>query len=145
MNKIKIAIIGCGRIFHKHYNSIKKQSNNYELVGAFDIDIKKNEGICKKYSIEKFNSVGELIKKKKPNLISILNESGKHIDTCKEIISKYKIRNFIIEKPLDVSVKKIIDFKDFIKNKKVNIFTVKQNRFNKAIVKAKYLISKNKI
>ena len=41
MNKIKIAIIGCGRIFDKHYNSIIKLSKNYELVGAYDLDKKK--------------------------------------------------------------------------------------------------------
>jgi len=145
MNKIKIAIIGCGRIFDKHYNSIIKLSKNYELVGAYDLDKKKNKNINQKYGIEKFNTFDELIKKKKPNLVSILNESGKHIETCKKIILKHDIRNFIIEKPLDVSVRKIIDFKKFIKNKKINIFTVKQNRFNKAVIKAKNLIQEKKL
>lgn len=65
MNKIKIAIIGCGRIFDKHYNSIIKLSKNYELVGAYDLDKKKNKNINQKYGIEKFNTFDELIKKKK--------------------------------------------------------------------------------
>ena len=86
-----------------------------------------------------------MINSSKPDIIVILVESGNHLKICKKIILKHKIKNFIIEKPLDVSVEKIKKFKKFINRKNINIFTVKQNRFNKAIVKAKKIINQDLI
>lgn len=138
----KIAIIGCGRIFNKHYSSLVKNKAFFKIVGVFDIDKDKNiesSNLCK---TKIYSSVDELIQLTSPDIVSILVESGNHLKVCKEIIKKYSIKNFIIEKPLDTTVKKINYFKNFIKNKKINIFAVKQNRFNKAIIKAKEIIDK---
>jgi len=142
---LKIAIIGCGRIFSKHLKAINKSTKYFNLVGVFDKNKLKNKKAALASNTKIFNSLDELISKTNPDIISILVESGNHLKICKEIIRKYKIKNFVIEKPLDVSSQKIIKFQKFIKGKNVNIFTVKQNRFNKSIVKTKEIIEKNLI
>lgn len=143
--KSKIAIIGCGRIFSKHLKAINKSTEYFNLVGVFDKNKLKNKKAAFASNTKIFNSLEELISKTNPDIISILVELGNHLKVCKEIIRKYKIKNFIIEKPLDVSSQKIIKFQKFIKGKNINIFTVKQNRFNKSIVKTKEIIEKNLI
>ena len=141
----KISIVGCGRIFNKHYNSINNLKDYFVISGVFDLDKKKNQLASKKTSTKQFKSLDEMINSSKPDIIVILVESGNHLKICKKIVLKHKIKNFIIEKPLDVSVEKIKKFKKFINGKNINIFTVKQNRFNKAIVKAKRIINQDLI
>jgi predicted dehydrogenase len=139
----KLAIIGCGRIFKKHYQSAKKLNLFFKIVGVFDKNPERNLRASELCNTIIFNNYHELIKNTNPDIVCILVESGNHLKICKDIIKNHNIKNFIIEKPLDVSVKKIKKFDHFIKNKNINIFTVKQNRFNKAVVKAKDLIEKN--
>jgi len=119
---------------------LKKKFN---LVGVFDKNFFRNKNSSIQCETIEYKSYDELIKKTNPDIVSILVESGNHLNICKDIIKKHNVKNFIIEKPLDTSSKKILNFKKFIKNKKINIFTVKQNRFNDAVVKAKSLINKN--
>ena len=38
MQKIKIGVVGCGRIFLKHYEAINFHNENYELVALCDTD-----------------------------------------------------------------------------------------------------------
>ena len=44
MKKIKLGVLGCGRIFDKHLRAINdvKNINNFELVSVCDNDKKKN-------------------------------------------------------------------------------------------------------
>ncbi len=141
----KVVIIGAGRIFQKHYQSIKNLKNKFKLVGVFDKEKTRNSNCSILCGVPIYNNYDDLIESTKPDIITILTESGNHLKICKDIIKKFRVKNFIIEKPLDVSTKKIISFNKYIKNKKINIFTVKQNRFNKAVVKAKDIIDKNLI
>jgi len=139
----KVVIIGAGRIFNKHFEALNHNKKYFKIVGIFDIDPKKNLKASKLCNTRICSNINDLIKLTKPDLISILVESGNHLKVCKEVIKKHNIKNFIIEKPLDISTKKIKIFSKFIKNKNINIFTVKQNRFNKAVVQAKKLIDQN--
>lgn len=141
----KIAIIGTGRIFQKHYKSLVSLNKKFRIVGIFDKQEDRNLKSSKLCNVPNFKNYHDLLDNTQPDIVAILVESGNHLKICKDIISKHQIKNFIIEKPLDVSTHKILKFSKFIKNKKINIFTVKQNRFNKAVVKAKELIDKNLI
>ena len=38
---LKIAIIGCGRIFNKHFEAISSLKRIYRIVGIYDRDKKK--------------------------------------------------------------------------------------------------------
>jgi UDP-N-acetyl-2-amino-2-deoxyglucuronate dehydrogenase len=141
----RVGIIGAGRIFTKHFEAIRSLNKNFKIVGIFDKKKNRNlkaSNLCK---TPVFKNIDELIKTTKPDIITILVESGKHLEVCKKVILNSNIKNFVIEKPLDVSSKKIINFKNFVSRKNINIFTVKQNRFNKAVVKAKDIIKKKLI
>ena len=41
MKKIKIAIIGCGRIFDKHKAAIEKLKKNFVIESVCDLNLKK--------------------------------------------------------------------------------------------------------
>jgi UDP-N-acetyl-2-amino-2-deoxyglucuronate dehydrogenase len=142
---MRVVIIGAGRILNKHLQAIKFLKKKFKIVGVYDKKHDRNlasSSLCKTTVYKNYN---ELIKITKPEIVTILVESGRHLNVCKDIIVKHNIKNFIIEKPLDISSEKIKSFENFIKHKNINIFTVKQNRFNKAVSKAKDLIDKKLI
>ena len=73
-----------------------------------------------------------------------MTDSGSHAKIAIKIIQKKK--DIIIEKPIAVSLKdaeKIVDLENKYKN--LNIFVVKQNRFNLPILKLKEAIIKKRL
>jgi len=76
-------------------------------------------------------------------MATILTDSGSHAKIAIKIINKKK--SLIIEKPIAVSLKdakKIVNLEKKYKN--LNIFVVKQNRFNLPIIKLKDAIQKKR-
>ena len=77
---INALIIGCGRIFSKHYNSLKKiGENKIKIVGVCDLKDKKNE-INKKYGLKFFFNYKKAILKTNPDVAIILTPSGLHAE-----------------------------------------------------------------
>lgn len=132
---MKYALIGCGRIATNH---IKAATNNKLcIVGVCDVVSEKMDEILQEHNlsddnnIKKYEDYKDMIKKEKPELVSIATESGNHAE-----IALYCIEhdvNLIIEKPMAMSIEdanKIIALSD---RKGVKVSACHQNRFNVAI------------
>ncbi len=52
--KIKIAVIGCGRISKNHFGSIEKHADDLELVAVCDNDPEKLQEAAAKYNVPAF-------------------------------------------------------------------------------------------
>ena len=139
---INIAIIGCGRIFHKHL-SVLQRNKKFRLISICDIDQAKLDSV-KIPGLKKYNKIETMVTiEKKLDMISILTPSGVHLKNFLKV-SKY-VKNILIEKPLTTSLKDAKKF-FFISNKNKNkVFVVMQNRFNKPILKLKDVVKKNKL
>ena len=97
--KIKFAIIGCGRIFPKHYEIFeKKLFNNFVLTSICEKKSKKLKKINKKTNLNFYKDYKKLIKNEKIDVAIILTESGNHYDVAKYCL-EHKL-NIIVEKPL---------------------------------------------
>ena len=69
-------IIGCGRIFYKHLESINSlKKNKIKIVGFCDKDTKKLKKL-KKYKLDIFENFKKAINHTKPDLVIILTPSG---------------------------------------------------------------------
>jgi UDP-N-acetyl-2-amino-2-deoxyglucuronate dehydrogenase len=137
--KIKVAIVGLGRIFTKHLAAI--QSNkNIEIIAICDTSIKKKS----EYSylnVFFYRSMEKMLSENKVDLTIICTPSGYHADHFAKLSSYCK--NFVIEKPIALTkseIKKILFYK---KKNKNNIFVVKQNRFNKPVILLNKLLKEN--
>jgi UDP-N-acetyl-2-amino-2-deoxyglucuronate dehydrogenase len=138
--KIKVLILGAGRVF-KHYLFIieKYKIKNLEIIAV--VDKKKLNKDLKKYNFNYFNTINKAMQVEKPDLAIILTPSGMHYQHAKFFLKK-KI-HVLCEKPLAFFPKQIIELGNLAKKNNILYDVVFQNRFNPALQFAKNLINKN--
>ncbi len=142
MKKIKIGIIGCGKIFDKHYKSITSKHNNknFSLVAVCDSDPKKLNKI-KDLRVKKFNNTKTFFNNNNLDLVTICTPSGLHFNHC--IMAAKNNVNVLVEKPITLDFGQSKYLNKFFNKKKLKLFVVKQNRFNKTLIILKEIIQNN--
>jgi predicted dehydrogenase len=141
MSKLKIGIIGCGRIGSRHAEHI---NNIAELTSVCDIVPEKADELAKKYTSTAYHDIEEMIKNE-PNLdlVAICSPNGLHYQHT--TISLNAGFNVLCEKPMALSVQ---DCGEMIKTAEKNnkrLFVIKQNRFNPPIAAVKTAIDEGKL
>jgi len=141
-NKIKIALIGCGRIANKHASLLGSGSvKGVALVAVCDSKADRSRFFGEKYSVKYFSDMHVMMKSIDVDIVVVLTESGNHAKHVIELASYGK--HIIVEKPMALSLS---DADEMIKACKIfncKLFVVKQNRFNKAIVRLRERLDSN--
>ena len=142
--KINLGIVGCGRISYKHLSAINSPllKNKIKLKAICDLDLNKTKKISKKYKVNSYTNMIDMVKKENLDMVSVLTESGYHHSHFIKL-SKY-VKYFVIEKPLSLKVQNSLKVFKMAKKNKNKIFVVKQNRFNPAIIKLKEAINQKR-
>jgi len=140
--KQRIAIIGCGKIFFKHYQAIKSQiiKKKLELIAICDQNKKLLDNIDIK-NVKKYNNIQDLLDNHKIDIVSILTPSGFHFENGMRCIGR--VKTIIIEKPVTLKLSHAKKLSLLSKKNKSNIFVVLQNRFNEPIVQLKKALDQN--
>ena len=148
MQLIKIALIGCGRISKNHLKSIflypklcqliaicdcdlEKINDAKELIKSFSKDYQSPIKEIKEYELEK--ELFEDIKNKKIDidLVVLATPSGFH---SRQTIAAADAKvNICTEKPMATKWEDGLKMVEICKKNNVQLFVVKQNRFNKTI------------
>ncbi|MBV7388042.1 Gfo/Idh/MocA family oxidoreductase [Pasteurellaceae bacterium TAE3-ERU1] len=140
--KIRIAVVGCGRISKNHFGSIQQLSDEYELVAICDIDQEKLESHSKEYGVPGYSSLDELLKNEQLDLVTLCTPSGIHPEQA--IKAAAHGVNVITEKPMAT---KLADGLAMIKAcdaAGVKLFVVKQNRKNTTLQLLKRAITEKR-
>jgi len=132
MNKKRIAIVGCGRISQRHLNVIK-QNSALELVGVCDIKDERYAPIASSEGVLGFKDAVEMVSTLRPDLVSILTESGTHASIGVRLAPLVKA--LIIEKPMALSLEDADALIEACDACGTRLFVVKQNRYNPPILK----------
>jgi predicted dehydrogenase len=141
MNKLKFAIIGCGRIAERHAEQINRVA---ELKAVCDtVDLKANL-LGKKYGASVYNDYNELLSDEKDlDVIAVCTPNGLHAEhSIKAFRHGFHV---LCEKPLAITV---YDCGEMIKEaEKANkrLFVVKQNRYNPPVRAIKDAIDDNRL
>ena len=140
--KIKVAIIGCGRISVNHFNSIKEHNENLQLVSICDTDLEVLEKHKKKYKVNGYQNLEELLVNELVDLVVLCTPSGLH---CEQAILSAKFGvNVVTEKPMATRWQDGIEMVKACDNAGVYLFVVKQNRWNSTLQLLKKAISENR-
>jgi len=129
--KIRIAVVGCGRISKNHFSSIEQHSTQLELVAVCDIDSTVLDIHIKKYNVSGYRELKEMLEMEQLDIVALCTPSGVHPDQA-HIASKYKV-HVITEKPMATRWRDGIRMVKACDESNVRLFVVKQNRRNSTL------------
>jgi UDP-N-acetyl-2-amino-2-deoxyglucuronate dehydrogenase len=129
--KIRIAIVGCGRIAKNHFDSLEKYPDDFELVSVCENNITTLEQAVAKYKVKGYLSLTEMLAQEKLDVISLCTPSGLHpqqaIETAEAGV------HVISEKPMATRWRDGVEMVKACDKAGVRLFVVKQNRRNSTL------------
>jgi len=142
MNRVKFAIIGCGRIAQRHAEHIVKFG---ELVAVCDNNVEKAKALSENHGgVNHYIDLSDLLQNEKSvDIVSICTPNGLHAIHAIEALKNGF--NVLCEKPMAINIH---DCGEMIKTaEKANkrLFVIKQNRFNPPIEAVKKAIETGKL
>ena len=103
-NKIKVALLGLGRIGQMHAKNLI-ENNDFKLKYVFDINKNLSKKISNKYNVTSINKPDLGFNDKDIDCIFIASSTPTHLKFIEKGIKKNKI--IFCEKPLDLNINKI--------------------------------------
>ncbi len=140
--KIRMAIVGCGRISKNHFGSIEKHKDNIELVSVCDVQqatLSEHESM---YKVKGYLDLGDMLENENLDIVSICTPSGIHADQA-ELCAKYGV-NVMTEKPMATRWSDGVRMVKACDNAGVRLFVVKQNRRNSTLQLLKRAVTENR-
>ncbi|APC40775.1 Gfo/Idh/MocA family protein [Clostridium estertheticum] len=150
MKKIRMAIIGCGRISYKHVEAIIQNKDEIELVAVCDVvednaSAKKDEYIKKignNVDVKVYKDYKEMLEKVDIDMVSIATESGYHPEIAIYCMNKGK--HALVEKPMALSTQDADRMIECANKNNVKLCVSHQNRFNEPIQKLRAAVEENR-
>lgn len=138
MNKLKFAIIGCGRISYKHVEALVKNSEEAVLIAVCDIipelaakrknEYEKEVSGC---NVNVYSDYKQMLEIENIDVITIATESGYHPEIAIYCMNSGK--HVIVEKPMALSITDADRMIEAAERHNVKLCVSHQNRFNKPI------------
>lgn len=143
--KYRFALIGCGRISHKHIEGFVNDKNRIDLVAVCDVDQSRAEEKAKEYlrllpdaEVSVFTDYRRMLEEIKPDVVSIATESGYHADITVECL-RFGC-HVIVEKPMALSTTDADRMIRTAEESGKNLAVCYQNRFNPPIIRVEKAI-----
>lgn len=126
--KIKIALVGCGRISANHFDAIEKHEDRLELVGVCDTNLERLAAATQLTGVAGYARLNDLLEHSDADMVILATPSGLHSDqTCRIAQAG---RHVMTEKPMATRWKDGLRMVEACDNAGVLLFVVKQNRRN---------------
>ncbi len=138
MQKIRFAIIGCGKIAERHALHI---SHYGQLVAVCDVMEEKAKALSAQYGIPFYLSVAELLSSSAPiDVVVICTPNGLH--ALHTIMAFEKGFHVLVEKPMAITAADCRKMIAASERAGKRLFTVVQNRFNPPVLAVKNALGK---
>jgi len=129
--KIRIAVVGCGRISKNHFGSIEKHSEDLELVAICDKNQTKLSEHKQQYNVPGYSRLELMLDSERIDVVALCTPSGIHADQA--TLSAGCGINVITEKPMATRWQDGVRMVKACDNAGVHMFVVKQNRRNSTL------------
>ena len=133
-DKLKIGILGCGRVCEHYIDKIfipERVGDLYEIVACCDVDKAKSDNVGKTLRCQAYNNIDEFVKHKSMEMVVILTRSGQHYDHAK--ICLLSNLNVLVEKPLSLRIEHAEELINISSRKNKFCASIFQNRLNPAV------------
>lgn len=129
--KIRIAVVGCGRISKNHFGSIEQHADEMELVSVCDIDTEVLATHTQQYGVPGYRDLGDMLKEIKPDVVALCTPSGIHSDQA-ALAARHDV-HVMTEKPMATRWSDGVKMVRACDEAGVHLFVVKQNRRNSTL------------
>jgi UDP-N-acetyl-2-amino-2-deoxyglucuronate dehydrogenase len=137
----KFAIIGCGRIAHRHAENIKRIG---ELTAVCDTELEKANSFAIQYLSKPYYTIDELLENEKAiDVVVVCSPNGLHAEHS--IKSLQGGKHVLCEKPMCIAIEAAWSMRDTAHFFRRKLFVVKQNRFNAPVQFVKRLLDEDKL
>ena len=140
--KIKVAIVGCGRIANNHFGSIEKHQESLELVGVCDTNVEALEQAVERSGAKAYHKLQDLLQDTDADLIILTTPSGQHPQQAVDCFEAGF--NVLTEKPMATRLhdgERMVQAADKASKR---LFVVKQNRLNATMQLLKRAVSEKR-
>jgi len=126
--KIRIAIVGCGRIAKNHFGSLEKHTDDLELVAVCDNNAETLKAHQDQYKVKGYLRMEQMLEQEELDIVALCTPSGVHPDQA-VLAAKYGV-NVMTEKPMATRWQDGVRMVRACDEAGVRLFVVKQNRRN---------------
>ncbi len=129
--KIRIAIVGCGRVSKNHFAAVMQHSGTLELVAVCDVDPSVLQKHIADYNVPGFSQYEELLRQSDCDLVALCTPSGLHAGQT--ILAARYGKHVVTEKPMATRWQDGLNMVKACDDANVRLFVVKQNRHNSTL------------
>lgn len=140
--KIRLALVGCGRIANNHLGAIEKHAENVELVDVCDVDPVALSQAVEKTGARGHRNLRELLKSTTADLVILTTPSGLHPEQAIEVARSG--RHVMTEKPMATRWHDGVSMVKACDEANVRLFVVKQNRRNATLQLLKHAVEQKR-
>lgn len=126
--KIRVAVVGCGRISKNHFGSIEAHSDDLELAAVCDIDPAVLEQHKQQYGVPGYARLEDLLKSEQVDMVALCTPSGVHPEQA--VTAARHGVHVLTEKPMATRWADGTRMVRACDEAGVRLFVVKQNRRN---------------
>ncbi len=143
MEKIRIAILGCGVIGDVHARAIAELPELCELVALCDVNPARAEEYGKKYNVKAYSDYAEMLRDKEIDAVTICTPSGMHADQAIAAIEAGK--HVLCEKPMALTTADALRIRESEAKSDKKLSVIFQMRYTKDIQYLKKVIEEGKL
>jgi len=140
--KIRIAVVGCGRISGRHFGSIEQHVGELELVAVCDLDAEVLAEHERQYQVKGYLHLEDMLKHEQLDVVAICTPSGLHPEHV-VLAARYGV-HVICEKPMATRWSDGLHMVRACDDARVRLFIVKQNRRNATLQMLKRAVNEGR-
>jgi len=140
--KIRIAIVGCGRIAENHLKAISQFPDDMALTAVCDPYEQALTKIAQEYRVPGYTNLQDLLNQSRATVIVLCTPSGLHAKQT--LLAASAGKHVITEKPMATRWQDGLKMIEACDDANVHLFVVKQNRRNPTLQLLKKAIQKNR-
>ncbi|MFA6303059.1 MAG: Gfo/Idh/MocA family oxidoreductase [Legionella sp.] len=140
--KIRMALVGCGRIAKNHFEALKAYSDEVEIVGVCDIDSSALDKAVTETRAKPYTKLEVMLEDTNADAVILTTPSGLH--SSQAITIAQSGRHVITEKPMATRWHDGLRMVKACDDANVYLFVVKQNRRNPPLQLLKQALEENR-
>jgi UDP-N-acetyl-2-amino-2-deoxyglucuronate dehydrogenase len=140
--KIKIALVGCGRIAKNHFQAIEQHKDRLSLTAVCDSDSEAANQASRAYGVSSYLSLNDMLRDCDADIVTLCTPSGLH--SSQTVTIAQSGRHVITEKPMATRWQDGINMVTSCQQAGVRLYVVKQNRLNATMQLLKKAIDQNR-